>query len=252
MIVECEKRLRIYLFFDILITNKENIVKYIGKYSIFNFSKKDSRIIEEIAKYLDDNALKIFEFFEVEVPSDKLKINIVSTKEDFDKLFQEAWGYEPENYSVGFAKNNEITYLSIFEYDKTTHAYKPEDFQKALDYYKKTLVHEFVHYVNYIFKKKHDCGYTERYLSEGLATCLSGQKDNLKLAFDMSKDEILSSRDCYKGYYLVTKYLLNNYDKDFVFELIKSNRKAREFFNNELYDKAKNYYDSLEKEKIHN
>ena len=239
-------------FADILILTKELGMQYISKYAIFNFDKNDANVIEEIANHLDKKAEEIFDFFEVEIPQDKAIVNIVSSKDKFNKLFKEAWSYEPENYSVGFAKNNIITYLSIFEYDKTTHAYKKEDFLKALDYYKKTLVHEFVHYVNYLFKKKHDCGYTERYLSEGLATCLSGQKDGLDLVFDETIDDLLTKRDCYKGYYLVTRYLLNNYSKEVVFEIIKSNRKARELLSQELYDKAKKYYNSLEIKKIHN
>ena len=214
-------------------------MQLISKYSIFNFDDTDSKIINEIAEYLDSKAVDIFNFFEVDVPSEKAVINIISKKEDFDRLFKEAWGYAPENYSIGFANREIITYLSIFEYDKTSHAYKSEDFNNALEYYKKTLVHEFVHYVNNLFREKHNCGYTEKYLSEGLAICLSGQKDGLKLKFDDSLDDLLLSKNNYKGYYLTTKYLLENYSKETIFELIKSNRKAREFLVNELYDKMK-------------
>ena len=209
-------------------------------------------MVEEISKYIDEKCANIFDFFEVEVPEKLLIINIISTKDEFDKLFETAWGYAPENYARGFAKDNVITYLSIFEYDHTTQKYNPEDFDKALLDYKKTVVHEIVHYVNNLFRQKHNCGYTERYISEGLAICLSGQKDDLKVNFDCSLDSLLLSKDNYNGYYLVTKYLLDNYNKELIFDLIKSNRKPREFLVNELYDRAKNHYNSTNSEKIHN
>lgn len=61
------------------------------------------------------------------------------------------------------------------------------------------------------------------------------------MSYDMKKA-------CYDGWYLVTKFLVENYDKYFVFELFKSNRQAREFLQSELYEKVKKYYSEEEKQ----
>ena len=216
----------------------------ISKYAIFNYEESDSELIEELAEYLDVNADKVFQFFGVPA-GEKAIINIVPTKKEFDRIFREKWGYDCEDWAVGFAKNGEITYLSLNDYKNTKHAYSKVEYYAAFEHFKKTLLHEFVHYVNELFRKENDCGSTVKYLREGIATYLSGQKDNAKVLFDFSIDDLLATdmkKSCYNGYYLITKYLIENYDKDFVMELFKSNRKATEFLLNELYEKAKEYY----------
>ena len=218
-----------------------------SKYAIFNFELCDENLINELMKYLDSNAYKIFQFFDVEIPSKKVPINIIPTKREFDKTFKKDWGYDCEDWGVGYSKNLTITYLSLNDFKNTKHSLLNVKYYDAIDYYKKTLLHEFVHSVNELFKIKNNCGYTVKYLREGIATYLSGQKENISISFDYTIEQLLetdSSKSCYDGYYLITKYLLENYDKSLIMDLFKSNRKATEFLKTELYKKAKTYYDS--------
>ena len=213
--------------------------------AIFNYNKSDKDLIGYLDNYLTEQAKRIFDFFEVEMPNTKISINIIPTKKEFDEIYKSVWNRNAESWCIGFYDDKQITYLSLNDYKNTSHAFKQEDYGFALEYYKKTIVHEFVHYVNDLFKIKYGCGHTEKYLSEGLATCLSNQKENTNLKFDYSLDDILNSRGCYNGWYLLTKYLIENYDKQFIFSLIKSNRKAREFLQDELYHKASRYYKKI-------
>ena len=52
----------------------------------------------------------------------------------------------------------------------------------------------------------------------------------------------------YSGYYLVTKYFVENYDKAFVLDIFKSNRRSRELLKDELFDKAKKFYQNAKHE----
>lgn len=233
-------------------------MKKVSKYAKFKYQESDKNLINELAEYVDSHAERIFNFFEVNAPEEKITINIIPTKEEFDKIFiaDHEWthsipDFKVPNWSIGYFKNDQITYLSINDYKNTSHAFKKEEHITALTYYKKTIVHEFVHYVNEIFKTKHNCSYTEKFLSEGIATYLSGQKENKNIEFNFTVEQIMSydmRKTCYGGWYLVTKFLVETYKKDFVFELFKSNRLAREFLQSELYDKAKQYYTEKENE----
>ena len=100
------------------------------------------------------------------------------------------------------------------------------------------------------FNIQNNCGPTAIYLREGIAIYLSKQKENIALDFNYSLEQILETdvnKRSYEAYYLVTKYLVENYDKDFVIELFKSNRQANEFLKNQLYNKTKEHYVSKKK-----
>ncbi len=222
----------------------------ISKRAIFNFEESDSTLINELSDYLDDdkNIVPIYEFFEVEEPDKKIKIEIVPTKKEYDEKFKVLGNYPPDyivqDWMIGCfnSTKNKILYLSLNDYKNTSHAFKPDDYDKALNHFKKTIVHEYVHYVTELFAKKHNCGWRAKYISEGLAICLSHQKDDMKLKFNYHLDEIINGNAHYNAYYLLTKYLIENYDKSFTFKLIESNRKAHEFLKDELYDKVNKLY----------
>ena len=241
-----------------LCANKGVLMQKSSKYATFNYQEDDIDLIDQLAECLDINAERIFDFFGVDIPKQKITINIIPTKKEFDEIFisDHEWthsisDFKVPDWAIGYFKNNQITYLSINDYKSTSHAFKKEDYPSAILYYKKTIVHEFVHYVNELFKTKHCCSYTEKYLSEGIATYLSKQKENKNLEFNFTIEQILSydmKKTCYDGWYLITKYLVENFDKEFVFELFKSNRKAREFLQSDLYEQAKKYYNEIENE----
>ena len=75
-------------------------------------------------------------------------------------------------------------YVSLYDYKNTSHSYDKNNFDKALNDYKKNIIHEFVHFVTYLFCKKYSLNYPLKYLSEGIAQYLSKQKDDINLKFD--------------------------------------------------------------------
>lgn len=215
-------------------------MKTISEYAIFEYEEVDKILIYELVDYLDSKAKIVYGFFNLDFNGSKPIIRIIPTKKEFDSYFESEWNFNAGTSSRGFYKNGVISYLSINDYKNTTHAFEKDSYLEALDDYKKTLVHEFIHYVNELFNVINNCGPTIKFLREGIAIYLSGQKENKSIKLSNSLEELLdANKNYYDEYYLLTKYLINNYDKEFVSELFKSNRKAREFLKEELYEKVK-------------
>jgi hypothetical protein len=221
-------------------------MKFESKTAVINYEESDVDLVKILAEYLDKNVQSVYDFFEV-VPKEKAIINIIPTKEEYDKIYRKSRGlpedYPLEKWMIGNCRNGVITYLSLHDYKSTTHRFANVEFEEAIEYYKKTILHEYVHYVNETFNQVNDCGYTERYLVEGIATYLSKQKNGQEHPINASIDKILNKENYYyDDYYLLTKYFVENYDKEYVLEVFQSNRQARELLTNELYAKAKEYY----------
>ena len=163
-------------------------------------------------------------------------------------LFEEEFGFAANKSSRGMCKRDgSINYLSINDYKNTTHAFEEKDYDKALDGFYKTLVHEFVHFVNKVFNKDNKCGFSATYLMEGIAVYLSKQKENESFNFDFTIDDLLTgdvNRRKYYAYYLIVKYLVENYDENLIFELLKNKEYAENFLKDELYSKAEKSYNN--------
>ena len=110
-----------------------------------------------------------------------------------------------------------------------------------LEKYKKVILHEFIHYVNQYFCKLNNCNFSCKYLAEGIAQYLSGQNDNKLLKLNYSIDDILNSNNCYNGWYLVTKFIIENYSRDFFLELLKDREKSNRFLK-KIFSDIKKYY----------
>ena len=220
-----------------------------NKFAIFNYNEKDNNLVLSLSEYLDQHGKRIFDFFELPIPEQKVNINIIPTKAEFDSVFikdhMEKDNFVVPGWCIGYMTNGEITYLSLSDMENTTHSMKQKSPECAFEYYHKTLLHEFVHYVNRLFEKHRDCSPTIKYLLEGIATYLSNQAIAEKVPLSFTLENILETdmnKSCYGGWFLMTKYLVENYDKNFVLSLFESNRQAKEFLINELYDKAKEFY----------
>ncbi len=228
-------------------------------YAIFEYEKCDEDLIDELSNYIKQNAQIALDFFEVEKPKTKVLIKIIPTKKEYDEYYrklhnlpsnQPLYGWLIGNYNHN---TNQITYLSLHDFKNTSHKLKDVPFNEALDYYKKTIFHEFVHYANGLFRNKHNCGYSEKYLTEGIAAYLSKQHDEKTLNFDFSIDDVLDqNKNLYYAYFMLTKYFVENYNKNFVLEIFESSRTAKEFLQNELYNKAKQNYSKQETKKTLN
>lgn len=218
-----------------------------SKYVSLFYDENDNCLVNELSNYLDDAILSIYLFFNIKI-KDKIKINIIPKKEIFDdKLMKEFNMSSAPSSSRGFFSysENAIYYLSINDYDKTTHN------KNDVENYKRTLVHECIHHINNLFNKENNCGPTAIYLREGIAVYLSHQNDDKSLTFDYTLDDFFNNgkatKNCYAGYYLIVKYLVEHYDKHFVLNLFLSSRQANLFLKDQLYNKAYAFYNKKSK-----
>ncbi len=213
-----------------------------SKYAIFEYEEQDENIINDLIDWLDKNAIMIFNFFDIALNNNKVKIQILKNKHEFDKDYKISnklqKDYTVPDWCIGFSNNNQIKIVSFNDY-----ANIPSHKNDTFELYKKTILHEYVHYVNFLFNQSKNCDYTEKYLVEGIACFLSKQYDGQKLELNSSIENILNENFAsYSSYYLLTKYLVENYDKNFVLKLFQNKKQAREFLVTELYNKVKGQY----------
>lgn len=212
--------------------------------AVFYYDDKDSNVINEVSQYLDKNVDKIWDFFEIKKPIKKVEILIYKNKSEFDMAYKQdndlSSDYRVPNWCVGTGtKNGNISLLSLNGYQGTAHAFNQDEYNLALLKFKKRVVHEYVHFANMQFNKEHNCWYTAKFLVEGIAVLLSEQFKDYTLQLDCTKEQILSNRDCkYANYYLLTKTLIENYDKNFVLNLFQSSREANEFLEKTLFEQT--------------
>ena len=231
------------------------MVKKTTDCAVFNYELDDSYLIEKISSFIQDNKDKVFSFFGINIDFNKPIINIINKKEKLDDIHRKFNDLEDTDevpkWIVGFSSSDmQIYYLSINDYCNTSHAFKNEEYEVELDMYKKTILHEYIHYVNRLFCKKNNCSFSIKCLAEGVSQYLSDQKKDITLQFNYSLEDILNSNNCYNGWYLVTKYLIEKYPHELVLELLKDNKRA-ECFIKESYNKIKDYYLNLELKKYH-
>ena len=125
-----------------------------SQFATFYFDKEDEILIDEISAYLDNKAKAILDFFELDVAKDLkfLQIYIIPTKKQFDEEYKKdknlPQSTKVEDWVIGYFNNKDkkIVYLSLNDYKNTAHVGIMQNYDEALDYYKKTIVHEFVHF----------------------------------------------------------------------------------------------------------
>ena len=208
-----------------------------SKYSKINYEENDEILAKELSKYLDNHAEEIYDFFDPTLERNIININIM-TKGKYDELHKETYHGEVPKWSVGFYNGKCINYVSLNDYKNTSH--KIDDYEEAFSYYLKTIVHEYVHFVTSEYCIKNDLDKPIKYLSEGIAQVLSGQRDNDKISFTYTTDDILNSSN-YGAWYMTTKYILDVEGKNKFFELL-SNRKEAQNYVIENIDNMKMYY----------
>lgn len=225
-----------------------------SKYAILNFQKQDENLANILAEYLDEKTKKLYDFFGIAFQGEKSNITIVPSKKEFDIIYRKA-NNKPENepiqdWIIGTCNNGIIFYVSLNDYDNTAHKFDKKDYAIALENYKKTILHEQVHFVNELFSKQNNSPETIKFLSEGIATYLSGQYENQNVGFYADADTLLNqNKNPYDQYFLITKYLAENFDKETILSLFKNNQTATTFLKTTLYPKAKEHYIGKENSK---
>ena len=167
----------------------------ITKYVKFNYCEQDQDLINELDEYLNSHIEEIYDFFDIELPRTLVDINIIPTKKQYDELVKNRKQIlEVPSWEIGNYHNGIIEYVSLHDYKNTSHSFPPEKYDENLEYYKKTIVHEYVHYVIGLYINKTKSEKPLKYLNEGLAQYLSHQRDREKTLFTCSLDEIINSR----------------------------------------------------------
>ena len=200
-----------------------------GKYIIYEYDIEDKELVDIVDSYIDENAERIIDFFELKDFHDKAKLKIWKTKQDFDKRVKERRnnGQDVPKWTVGvsdFVGNIDV--VSLNDYQNTSHSKILENKEYALDYFKKNILHEYVHYINNIYSKNINNPYPLKCLTEGIAQYLSNQKENIKDEFNYSLEDILNSNNCYDGWFLLIKYIINNYSYSYLLSLFSNNNYA--------------------------
>ena len=221
-----------------------NGMEKVTKYARFNYCEQDYDLINDLDEYINAHVGEVYDFFDIELPRDLVKINIIPTKKQYDELVQNRkQKLEVPLWEIGNYNNGIIEYVSLHDYKNTTHAFPPEKYDENLEYYKKTIIHEYVHYVIGLYLTNTKSDNPLKYLNEGLAQYLSHQRDKVKPIFTYSLDEIIKSNNCYLGWYLITKFIIEEKGKDYFLKLLKNSdyalsltpkiyKEAKEFYNN--------------------
>ena len=104
----------------------------------------------------------------------------------------------------------------------------------TIDFYIKGILHEFVH----VCHAKLIGGYDSlTWYKEALATLLSHQYYDKEVYLDASLDELLNGNTDYHNYYVMGKYLMENYDKEYMLELAK-NKNLLNDESSKIYEEA--------------
>ena len=210
----------------------------------FHYSDQDQELISHLEKTLKDNCDRIFGFFDSSLEREPIEIRIIPTKKEYDEISKKRRGItEIPKWSIGNYHDHTIEYVSLNDYKNTSHAFPKERYKEELEYYKKTILHEFTHYVVDLYLKKNQGNSPLHYLNEGIAQYLSGQRDNIEIQFNYTLEDILNSNNCYSSWYLLTKYILEKYGKEYFLKLLRNQDLALEE-TPRLYEEAKTYYQS--------
>lgn len=205
---------------------------------IIRYSENDSKYINVICNYLESEMKRIIDFFDIKYLENKIIINLF---DDVNKLWNlhnklyktiEKYGEVPK-WLCGFSVDNNVYTLSLNELKKTSNHEN-----STVDELKKLILHESIHSIH---AKRNKKTLYVTWLSEGLATTLSHQYDDIEKRFDATLEEIKNGNCYYYNYNSMFLYILENYDKEYISKLINN----YDFLLNEtekLYNEIANFY----------
>ncbi len=175
------------------------------------YDEVDGSLVDHIISYIDDNADMVFSFFGYK-PDKKVDIYIVKDKDNYDTILK---GLRNSNedipkWNIGTTTyDGRIYYLSLNDYANTSHQ------NETLDGYKKTILHEFVHFVTYEYCNNKKISYPHQILLEGIAQYLSNQNSEKEIKYNPEKDF------SYDNALYVVRYIMDNKGKDYFLYLLE-------------------------------
>ena len=213
-----------------------------SKYLSFVYSEKDNKYIEELIESLDFEIERVLKFFNIK-NNEKIVINLFEDVEKLwnlhDKLYKtrERYGEVP-NWICGFSVNNNVYTVCLEELKKT---YNKQD--SDINTLRNLILHETIHSIH-SFVNKDTLNIT--WLSEGLATTLSHQYDNVDNKFDATISELEHGNCYYYNYHSFFSYLLEKYGRDYILNLINNYSICNEELQKK-YDEVTKFYDDKTK-----
>ena len=126
---------------------------------------------------------------------------------------------------VGFVVNEEIHILSYLDYKNTSHS------NENIHYFYKIVFHELIHFIYLKYNDK-----PLRCLNEGVSLYFAKQYDEVDYSkFTCTLDDLLEERNVdYYNYYLIVKFIFDNYENNEVLNLLKkenAERKLEQIYN---------------------
>ncbi len=150
-------------------------------FTIFTDSKNLNNQ-QKIFDALNENLVRIMNFFEVEKNSKTITVCIHTDIEEWKNFFNSR-GSQYQDYVVGCAWEGKIDVLAFEEYQKTQ-MHKDDSFDDFL----KVVIHEFVHICHQELQP--DFSKVTWFMGEGLATYLAGQRYNEDEKIDFPKETL--------------------------------------------------------------
>jgi hypothetical protein len=205
-------------------------------YMIINYTNSDHAYIDLICLKIEMISKEIVSFFEIK-DDFKINITIFDNLDDFrNKIINEMPHLLEDNkvpaWICGVSTKTGIYTLSLAEYRKT----KSHE-NGTINDIMYLILHEFTHSCFRILNKEKTCAW----LSEGCATTISRQYQNISKPFTANLEDMEEGCSNYNNYHLMFKYVLDTYGKDYILKLIKNT----DLVKNEtpkLYNEVVNYY----------
>ena len=198
------------------------------------YNDKDVNYIDSLIQELKSKYKSIMDFFNLTSINHPISIKLWDDLDEYRNYFNNKMKKDNKKVSdweVGRATNNSkecrIDLLSFSERIKCQ-GHQNDNIEDLI----KVLIHEFVH-ICYFSSNNHKDSAV--WFAEGLATYLAEQ-NNYPL-FSSSLEDIIAGKATYNNYYCMVKYLIDNYDKEYILALVQS-KELQEKITTDIYYKA--------------
>lgn len=200
---------------------------------IINYTNNDKKYIKTLEEKLDKNINKIMNFFDIKNINNKIEINILENKEIFDIEYKKHYNKESNEWNRSFIDNS-VYILSYKDYRDTIF------YRDTFDEFVNSVLYE----ITQILYKNRNNDLSMKYINEGLKIYFSNMFDDIdsNKKFDCDKDKITNEIDIdYIDYYMIMKYIINNYKRDFLLKLIDDKSFAYDNVD-KIYKDCVNFY----------
>lgn len=185
-----------------------------------NYSKEKNNILS----YINRKLPKLLDFFHISCLDHTLEIFIYDDLSKFKNNYQKKTNKDYKNWICGFQGKNEIHLLDYENYLLTD----GHQNQTKEDYLK-LVIHEIIHDLHLQYNRNH--GNEPRsfvYLTEGIASYLSEQYPNPSFNNHIPVEAFLNNEVVnYENYAYIIKFLIENYDHEYLLKLISNENFAR-------------------------